>query len=181
VLVLGVEQIERYIEQMPEIAYSLIEVSDTPLTIIYPGARSTAQHPDGFAPKIIAQDGFAPQVAAQDGSVASEAVTSKTIAARTVLQVGFAPQVIAQDGSVAIRVVRHPFCIAMLQRFRKPIVSTSANFTGSPSPTSFAAIDPKLIRMIDYCVDPAFEDPATGKPSSIIKVEVNGEVKIIRP
>lgn len=134
VLVHEVKLIEHYIEQVPEIAYSLIEVSDTPLTIIYPGAHSS----------------------------------------------GLAPQVIAPDGSVAIRVVQHPFCSSILQKFRKPIVSTSANFTGKPAPTSFSAIDPNLHKLVDHCVDPAFEAPATGKPSSIIKLQLNGQVEIIR-
>ena len=91
VLVHEVKLIEHYIEQVPEIAYSLIEVSDTPLTIIYPGA-----HPSGLA-----------------------------------------PQVIAPDGSVAIRVVQHPFCSSILQKFRKPIVSTSANLPANRLPPAF--------------------------------------------
>ena len=135
----SVAQIERYVTQVPEIAYSLIEVSDTPLTIIYPDARSAAQHPDGLA-----------------------------------------PEVLAPDGSVAIRVVRHPFCSMLLQQFRKPIVSTSANFTGRLAPEHFDSIDPKLRQQVDYCVDPACESPATGKPSSILKLGCNGEVQIIR-
>ena len=138
-LVGSVAQIECYIEQMPQIAYSLIEVSDTPLTIIYPKARSAAQHPDGLA-----------------------------------------PQVIAPDGSVAIRVVQHPFCRSLLQTFRKPIVSTSANFTGQPAPATFSHIDPELLKQVDYCVASSFEAPATGKPSSIIKLGINGQVQIIR-
>ena len=139
-LVDSVEQIERYVAQVPEIAHSLIEVSDTPLTIIYPDARSTDQYADGLA-----------------------------------------PQVIAPDGSVAIRVVRHPFCSMLLQQFCKPIVSTSANFTGRPAPETFDSIDPKLRQQVDYCVDPACEPPATGKPSSILKLGRNGEVNMIRP
>ena len=140
ILVHSVEQIEYYIEQVPEIANSLVALSNTPLTIIYPGARSAAIYEDGLA-----------------------------------------PQVIATDGTVAIRVVQHPFCTALLQKFNKPIVSTSANFTGQPAPTSFTAIDPELRKQVDFCVDTAFEAPATGKPSSIIKLQLNGEVKIIRP
>jgi len=138
-LVNDVKQIEKYIEQLPDIAYSLIELSNTPLTIIYPGACSAAQHKNGLA-----------------------------------------PEVIAPDGSVAIRVVHHPFCHSLLLRLGKPIVSTSANFTGQPAPMTFSDIDPALHKQVDYCVDPTFEAPATGKPSSILKLELNGEVKIIR-
>ena len=93
---------------------------------------------------------------------------------------GLAPEVIAADGSVAIRVVHHPFCNALLQRLNRPIVSTSANFTGQPTPKTFAEIDPELRKQVDYCVDPSLEAPATGKPSSIIKLGINGEVTIIR-
>jgi len=139
-LVDSIEQIRTSIEQMPEIAYSLIELNNKPLTIIYPGARSAAQYKEGLA-----------------------------------------PEVIAPNGSVAIRVVQHPFCRSLLQKFRKPIVSTSANFTGQPAPTTFTSIDPELLKQVDYCVDPTLEALATGKPSSIIKLELNGEVKIIRP
>ncbi|MCL2728123.1 MAG: L-threonylcarbamoyladenylate synthase [Bacteroidales bacterium] len=139
-LVDDVKQIEHYIEQLPDIAYSLIEVSDTPLTIIYPGARSITLQHDGLAPKVI-----------------------------------------APDGTVAIRVVQHPFCCQLLQKLGKPIVSTSANFTGIPAPLTFSDIDPNLRKQVDHCVDPAFEAPATGKPSSIIKLELNGEVVVIRP
>ena len=136
----SMDQVEQYVDQVPEIAYSLIAVSDTPLTIIYPSARSAVQHKEGLAPKVI-----------------------------------------AADGTVAIRVVRHPFCNALLQKFRKPIVSTSANFTGHPAPMNFAAIDPELCKQVDYCVDPLFEPPSTGKPSSIVKLALNGEIQIIRP
>ena len=139
VLVHTVELLEQIIEQVPPIAYSLIEMSDTPLTIIYPGARSNELDAAGLA-----------------------------------------PQVMASDGSVAIRVVNHPFCSRLLQKFNKPVVSTSANFTGQPAPKDVTAIDPQLRNQVDYCVDPAFEAPATGKPSSIIKLELNGEIKIIR-
>jgi len=78
--------------------------------------------------------------------------------------------VVAADGTVAIRVVQHPFCSALLQRFGKPIVSTSANFTGQPTPLTYADIDPDLRKQVDYTVDPTFEAPCTGKPSSIIKI-----------
>ena len=139
-LVHSAELISHYVKQVPEIAYSLIEMSETPLTIIYPDARSASFFTNGLA-----------------------------------------QQVIAKDNSVAIRVVRHPFCIALLQKFCKPIVSTSANFTGQPAPASFTSIDPKLIQQVDYCVDPAYESPSTGKPSSIVKLALNGEVQIIRP
>ena len=164
VLVHSVEQIERYITQVPEIAYALIEASNAPLTIVYPGAHTSTQQEEGFASKTVVQ----------------ETVASKSVASKTVVPDGLAPEVIAPDGTVAIRVVRHLFCSALLQKFGGAIVSTSANFTGCPAPATYSTIDPELIGLVDYCVDPLFEASATGKPSSIIKLEVNGEVKILR-
>jgi L-threonylcarbamoyladenylate synthase len=101
--------------------------------------------------------------------------------ASSLLKTGLAQQVIATDGSVAIRVVQHPFCNALLKKFRKPIVSTSANYSGQPTPATFASIDPKLRKQADYCIDPVFAAPSTGKPSSIIKLGLYGDIKIIRP
>lgn len=93
----------------------------------------------------------------------------------------FAPGVCATDGSVGVRVCDNPFCQAVLERFRKPIVSTSANFSGQPSPASFADIDKKLISLVDYTAIYGRDLPATAKASSIIKIDADGSFKIIRP
>ena len=92
---------------------------------------------------------------------------------------GLAENVLAEDGSVAIRICRDEFCKHLIKRFRKPIVSTSANITGKPAPGSFKDIDEAVIHGVDYVVKYRQSDNSKAVPSSIIKWE-NGNVIVIR-
>lgn len=86
---------------------------------------------------------------------------------------------IAQDQTVAIRICQSPFCQQLIRSFGKPIVSTSANLSGQPTPKSFSQISPEIIKGVDYVVN--LQRKAKNKnPSRIIKIELNGQVKIIR-
>ena len=92
---------------------------------------------------------------------------------------GLAPNVIAADDTVAIRIVQSDFCKALIQAFGKPIVSTSANFSNQPSPSSFDEIDPLLLKQVDYIVNlPATE--AKNSASQIIKLNDLGEIEFLR-
>lgn len=91
-----------------------------------------------------------------------------------------APNLLAEDGSVGIRVTAEDFSKRLCQRFRRAIVSTSANMSGEPSPASFADISPELKAAVDYVVNFRQRDRTQPKPSSIIKLGRGGEVKIIR-
>ena len=93
-----------------------------------------------------------------------------------------APSAVADDGSVGIRIPVSNFCLELLRRFRKPITSTSANISGEPTPLEFHDIPSEIREAVDYVVPPEIlEDKiATGHPSQIIKVEVDGRVKVIR-
>jgi L-threonylcarbamoyladenylate synthase len=127
------DNLSRYVTEVPEIAYDLIENVDTPLTIIYPKAKNLAEN------------------------------------------------VIAEDGSIAIRIVKPGiFCHEMIRAFRKPIVSTSANVSGTETPMTYRFIQPEITRIVDHTVPQSFETPGTVKPSQIIKLSVNGEFTIIR-
>ena len=87
---------------------------------------------------------------------------------------------IAADNSLAIRMVQTGFCGELLKRFKKPIVSTSANISGRPTPKTYKEIETDILKGVDYVVNLNREStPAT--PSSIIKLSNNGEVKVIRP
>lgn len=132
ILVNGLDMLYRYVKEVPEIADQLIEVSDQPLTIIYPGA------------------------------------------------INLAFNVVAEDGSVGIRVCNHPFCQRLISRFRKPVVSTSANISGENSPLNFFSINKEIEDAVAWIADPLLEEGSTGKPSSIIKLGLRGEVKVIR-
>ncbi|RZL20889.1 MAG: threonylcarbamoyl-AMP synthase [Pedobacter sp.] len=91
-----------------------------------------------------------------------------------------APNVINTDGSVGIRIVKHDFCTPLIQRFRKPVVSTSANISGKPSPQFFDDIDPEIIEAVDYVVDFQQEDRSIKKPSTIMKLRPSGQFEFIR-
>ena len=88
---------------------------------------------------------------------------------------------LAADGTVGVRVPRMDFCQTLLRLFGRPIVSTSANFSGRPSPQCYADIDEALKRRVDYCLpdDPSFHHPATGS-SRILKVKTDGSLTVIR-
>lgn len=93
--------------------------------------------------------------------------------------VGLAPNVVASDDTVGIRIVQSDFCKTLIKEFGKPIVSTSANFSGAPSPSSFDEIDPLLLKQADYVVNlPAAETKNTA--SQIIKVNDLGEIEFLR-
>ncbi len=94
--------------------------------------------------------------------------------------VGLAPNVVAEDGSVGIRVPLNDFCVALVRKLRRPLVSTSANISGEPTPKKFKDIPQEIRDAVDYIVAPALEKDSTGKPSQIIKVGPGSEVKVIR-
>lgn len=126
--------LERTVEEVPEVAWQLIEYSDRPLTIVY----------DKAAPVI-------------------------------------APELSAQDGSIGVRITREEFSQALCRAFGKPLVSTSANISGMPSPGCFAEIDPAIISAVDYvCTSRRDEAPGSGRPSTIMRLSAGGLFKIIR-
>nr|WP_294945740.1 L-threonylcarbamoyladenylate synthase [uncultured Mucilaginibacter sp.] len=90
------------------------------------------------------------------------------------------PALIADDGSVGIRVSNHPFCQQLIQRLRKPIVSTSANISGQPSPEYFGKISPDIIDGVDYVVDIDQHSMEKKAPSTIMRLAPNGSFEFIR-
>ena len=124
--------LERYVREIPVIAFEIIRLTDKPVTIIYPSCKNLA------------------------------------------------PGIASEDGSAGIRITADSFCSKLIDRFRKPIVSTSANSSGDPSPSCFNEIASGIIDSADYVVHHRREDRQKQKPSPVIKVEINGEIKIIR-
>jgi L-threonylcarbamoyladenylate synthase len=91
------------------------------------------------------------------------------------------PANVAADGeTVAIRIVQHAFCRQLLQQFRRPLVSTSANISGQPAPAAFAQIAEEIKAGCDFIVPPEYEGAPTRQPSSIIKIGLHAEVEVIR-
>lgn len=92
---------------------------------------------------------------------------------------GLAENVLADDGSVAIRICNDDFCRHLIKRFRKPIVSTSANVSGAPSPGIFSDVADVIKGGVDYVVNWRQNETEPAKPSAIIAWK-NGEVRVIR-
>lgn len=124
--------LDRFVDEIPEVAFDLIELSDKPLTIIYDGAKNLARN------------------------------------------------LIAEDGSIGIRFTTEVFSSDLIRRFKRPIVSTSANVSGKPSPENFDKIDQEIIDAVDYVVKYRQDDTQKAVPSGIIKLGRGGEIKIIR-
>lgn len=133
ILVDSAGMLERYVKDIPPVVFEITEVSDDPITIIYPEGKNLA------------------------------------------------PGVCSEDGSVGIRICSDDFCSELIRRFRKPIISTSANISGRPSPANFREIEAGISGSADYVVKYRQYDRQKFKASPVIKVEKNNVIKIIRP
>ena len=91
-----------------------------------------------------------------------------------------APNLLAEDGSVGIRVTNEPFSKQLCMRFKRAIVSPSANISGRPAPSIFADIDEEIKAAVDYVVESRRDETDRPSPSSIIKLGAGGLVKVIR-
>ena len=124
--------LNKYVKEVPAIAWDLIEISDKPLSIIYDNAR------------------------------------------------GIAANALATDGSIAIRLCKDESCKKLIYKFGKPIISTSANSSGDPAPQKFSDINTEILSAVDYVVNWRQHETTTNSASSLIKLKLNGEIKIIR-
>jgi L-threonylcarbamoyladenylate synthase len=89
--------------------------------------------------------------------------------------------VMAKDGSIAIRIVIAGFAHDLIKKFGKPIVSSSANFTGEPSPVLFKDISEEFVKKVDYVAETGRKVLQKMKPSTLLKLKPNGEFDILRP
>lgn len=126
-------QLCRYIDDVPDIAYELISVATKPLTIVYDNA------------------------------------------------INLCKELCAEDGSVGIRITRENFSKRLCKAFRRPIVSTSANISGQPTPIMFKDISNEIISGVDYVVENKRNQNDTATPSSVIKLSHDNSIKILRP
>lgn len=90
-----------------------------------------------------------------------------------------AANLIAADNTLGIRIVKEPFCFKLMEKMRKPLVSTSANISGQVTPIAFKDISSEIINGVDYVVN-LYRDKIAGKPSTIIKLTSDSQVKVIR-
>ena len=90
-----------------------------------------------------------------------------------------AKNIIAEDNTLGVRIVTDPFCFKLMERMKKPLVSTSANISGMFTPKTFKEISPEIIKGVDYVVN-LHHDKVCKKPSAIIKLTLDSQVKVIR-
>ena len=120
-------RLQRYVRNVADVTWNMIELSEKPLTIIFDNVT------------------------------------------------GLAPNLIAEDGSAGIRITKEEFSRELCFRFQKPIVSTSANISGEPTPRTFAEISDEIKEAVDYVVKYNRQCKEKHKPSSIIKMQANGQ------
>lgn len=132
ILIDNLVKLQSYVEEVPEMAWDLIEYAEKPLTIIYPEAKNLANN------------------------------------------------LIGEDKSIGIRVTKEEFSKKLCEQFRKPIVSTSANVSGEPTPANFSQISDSIKSKVDYIINFRQEETANPKPSSIIKLGKGNLFEIIR-
>lgn len=132
ILLNNINFIRSYVEEVPEVALDIAELSDKPITVIYPGAKNLAEN------------------------------------------------LIAEDGSIGIRITAEEFTDKLIQKFKKPIVSTSANISGEKFPADFDEISEEIKEKVDYIVTYNQNKKVSRVPSSIIKVGLGSEIEVIR-
>jgi L-threonylcarbamoyladenylate synthase len=93
---------------------------------------------------------------------------------------GFAENLVSDDGSIAMRIVQEDFCRHLIKRFRKPLVSTSANISGEDPPENFAGISDEIKQGVDYIVRYRQQDDQPFRASAIVRFSKSGEPTILR-
>jgi L-threonylcarbamoyladenylate synthase len=94
---------------------------------------------------------------------------------------GLAENLISEDGSIAMRIVREDFCRHLIKRFRKPLVSTSANMSGELAAENFAGIAEEIKQGVDYVVKYRQTDDQPARASAVVRFNKSGEPVILRP
>ena len=146
-------RLQRYIRNVPDVAWQLIDVTLGTGTAVTSGRNVTAVPvPSVTRPTTLILDGA----------------------------INLAENLIAEDGSIGIRITNEPFSKELCYRFQKAIVSTSANISGEPAAQNYCDIDPRIIEAVDYVCWSRRQEHKPHTPSSIIKLKANGEVTIIR-
>ncbi|RYY19361.1 MAG: threonylcarbamoyl-AMP synthase [Chitinophagaceae bacterium] len=95
--------------------------------------------------------------------------------------IGLADNIVAVDGSIAIRIVKEDFCRHLIKRFRKPIVSTSANISGSSTPAIFADVEQAIRNGVDYIVKYRQHDAEAKQPSAVVRWHDKTGPVVLRP
>lgn len=93
---------------------------------------------------------------------------------------GLPKEILAEDGSIGIRLVKDDFCKRLIGKLNKPLVSTSANFSGEKSPLKFSDISDEMVKLVDFAVEEGREKVSKYSGSSVIKIWSDNRIKVLR-
>lgn len=127
------QMLERYVDQVPQVALELMELAERPLTAVLPGAH------------------------------------------------GLSPAMTGPDGTAGLRLTREAYSSALCRMLKRPVVSTSANISGTPSPALFGEISAEIIGAVDYVARYRRDDLTRHRPSAVVSIGADLTVKILRP
>ncbi len=147
-------RLQRYIRQVPDVAWQLIDSVTLGSGHFVTSDRNVTKCPDPNVTR--------PTTLILDGAI------------------NLAENLIAEDGSIGIRITNELFSKELCYRFQKAIVSTSANISGEPAAQNYCDIDPRILEAVDYVCWSRRQEHKPHTPSSIIKLRSNGEVTIVR-
>jgi len=163
ILVSDMDMICRYVDKIPEMAVDMAEITSNPLTIIYPKGIN-----------------LAPNVIAEDGSVGIRIPYYNKPEDDEDVSYGNAKSVANRSRSFKNNTLYEPFCTRLIRKYRKPIVSTSANISGEASALKFSEISEEILKQVDWVAPKDLESKSSHKSSSIVKIDLDGSVKVIR-
>ena len=155
ILVSDEAMLRRYIPSPSPEALQLLTSSNRPTTVIFPVRDNTSIEAAGTMKNN-------PLRQAEEGSETANAILPDNL--------------LAADGTIGVRIPKHAFCQELIQHLDRPLVSTSANLSGQPSPANFDQISPQLKQMVDLITDPIYDeqDGTSNKSSRILKVTPTG-------
>ena len=171
-----IDMIARYVREIPEMAIQLVEVNDKPMTIIYPDA---VVGPSPITSNTTVISSESPVISSESPVISSEVEKSKLQYPKPDRRL-LAYNTVAEDGTVGIRIPMMDFCQQLVHKLGRPLVSTSANISGEPTPRKYSEISEEIRQAVDHIVDPSLERNSTGQSSSIIKVGLDYSIEIIR-
>lgn len=91
------------------------------------------------------------------------------------------PKILIYQDTIAIRIIKKSNLNELLNSFKKPITSTSANISGNTTPDKLDNIDDTIKNSVDYIIPEAFvKNDAYNKASKLIKIIGKSRIEIIR-
>lgn len=86
----------------------------------------------------------------------------------------------AADRTLAIRVVKDPFCQALVRKFGRPLVAAAPHRKGEDPPSRYGEISSELLTRVDYTVRYRQEERESCELSVMVRFDESGELIFVR-